>query len=385
MDEFTPAEVFPPGEFIQDELDARGWTQRDLAEIMGCSHRLVNEIVRARRSITPETACKLGEAFGTSAELWLNLESSYRLHVAKPGDGMVRRRARLYELAPVNEIRRRGWIPHTNSIDELEQEVCRFLRIGSVEDEPKLWEHAARKSASYASVTSSQRAWLFRVRQLAEKLDAAPFTDESFQCGLDALRTLLGNANSVSKVSQVLAEAGVRFLVVEPLLGTKIDGACLWLDRTKPVIALSLRYDRIDWFWYTLMHELGHVKNRDGLELPLIPDTDLVGTQAPPEKNKRDIERKADRFAARFLIPPTRLERFATRVAPYFSKAGIRQFAERIGVHPGIVVGQLQHLGKIPYSHNREMLVKVRKHVISSALTDGWGSTPGPVSKGSSS
>ena len=379
MEEFIPVEVFPPGEFVRDELDARGWTQRDLAEIMGCSHRLVNEIVKARRSVTPETARALGAALGTSAELWLNLESSYRLHLSKSDDAMVRRRARVYELAPVSELKRRGWIRDTSRIDELEREICRFFGIEKVEDEPQLWKHAARKSASYESVTPAQRAWLFRVRQLAGRIDAAEFTEEAFRRGLDALRPLLADARLVSEVSRVLARAGVRFLAVEHLSGTRIDGACLWLGPTAPVVALSLRYDRIDWFWHTLMHELGHVQYRDGLDRPLPPDTNLVGDESTPERDKPGIERRADRFAAGFLIRQRELTRFAAGVAPYFSKEKIRQFAERLGVHPGIVVGQLQHRGKIPYRYHRKMLVKVRERVISSALTDGWGSAPGPV------
>lgn len=75
----SPAEVFPPGEFLRDELKARGWTQTDLAEILGRPRRLVNEIVVGKRGISPKTAIGLGAAFGTSAQYWLNLQNSYRL------------------------------------------------------------------------------------------------------------------------------------------------------------------------------------------------------------------------------------------------------------------------------------------------------------------
>jgi addiction module HigA family antidote len=78
MAEHTPAEVFPPGEYIRDELEARGWTQVDLAFIIGRPLQTVNEIVAGRKAITPETARGLAEAFGTSAEVWMNLESVYR-------------------------------------------------------------------------------------------------------------------------------------------------------------------------------------------------------------------------------------------------------------------------------------------------------------------
>ena len=88
-----PAEVFPPGDFIAEELEARGWTQGDLARILGRPLQAVNAIIRGKKAITPETALGLGAAFGTSAEVWLNMETSYRLHQAGPADPDIAERA----------------------------------------------------------------------------------------------------------------------------------------------------------------------------------------------------------------------------------------------------------------------------------------------------
>lgn len=73
-----PAEVFAPGEFIRDAIVHHGWTQTELAEIIGRSVRIVDEIIAAKRSITPEIARELAAALGTSAQYWTNLESMYR-------------------------------------------------------------------------------------------------------------------------------------------------------------------------------------------------------------------------------------------------------------------------------------------------------------------
>lgn len=88
------AQVFPPGEFLREELEARGWTQTDLAEILGWPLQAVNAIINGKKEITPETAIALGAAFGTSAELWLNLESAYRLWKVGPPDPAITARAR---------------------------------------------------------------------------------------------------------------------------------------------------------------------------------------------------------------------------------------------------------------------------------------------------
>jgi HTH-type transcriptional regulator/antitoxin HigA len=88
------AEVFPPGDFIREELEARGWTQADLAAILGRPPQFVSMIVNGKKEITPRTALELASAFGTSARLWLNLEVSYRLAQAAPVDPAIAERAR---------------------------------------------------------------------------------------------------------------------------------------------------------------------------------------------------------------------------------------------------------------------------------------------------
>lgn len=86
----VPAEVFHPGEFLRDELEARGWTQADLAEILGRPLKTVNEVIVGKKAITPETARGLAAAFGTSAQFWMNLESAYQLHRAGANEAAAR-------------------------------------------------------------------------------------------------------------------------------------------------------------------------------------------------------------------------------------------------------------------------------------------------------
>ena len=368
MAERTIAEVFPPGEIIREELEARGWTQLDLADILARPPRLVNEIIGGKRGITPETAKALGEAFGTEPEFWMNLESSYQLHRAKAIDHSIGRRASLYAKAPVKEIIRRKWIEDSESIDVLEKRVEAFLS-----NQPAVWAYAARQSTDYGDANPAQKAWVLRVRHLAT---AAPITRTLSRSSLEAalleLTALKRDAEEVRHVPKILANAGIRFLIVEHLQHTKIDGVCLWLDQDSPVIALSMRYDRIDWFWHTLMHEMGHVLNKDGVRQPTV-DTNLVGSDAQPFEGKPPEEKKADEFAVNFLINQKELDNFIARVHPLYSHSKIVLFSNRIGVHPGIVVGQLHHRNKISWAHSRKMLEKVKEIIVASALTDGWG------------
>jgi HTH-type transcriptional regulator/antitoxin HigA len=92
---FVPAEVFPPGEFLRDELEARGWSQKQFAEILGRPFQLVNGIINGQRRITEETAVELGAALGTSAKVWMNLEATYRLSRVRRPMSEISERAKL--------------------------------------------------------------------------------------------------------------------------------------------------------------------------------------------------------------------------------------------------------------------------------------------------
>lgn len=369
-----PAEVFPPGEYIKDELDARGLSQAEFAEILGRPARVVSEIINAKRAISPETAKEIAAAFGSTPELWMNLESVYRLSKTKNDAGMVARRAKLYQAAPVKEMVRRCWIEGSDNVEVLEKQVRDFFGIRDLDEEPQFWPYAARMSAAYTALT---RTWLYRARHLARAVRARRFGPGGMRAALDRLRELLHEPEEIRHVPDVLAEAGIRFLVVEHLPQTRLDGACFWLSPESPVVAVSLRYDRIDWFWHTLMHELGHVERHHGLQDGEQPvDVDMFGRRpAAGGAEKPEIEREADAFAVRTLIPPEELENFIARVGPLYSQQKIRGFAGRLQVHPGIVVGQLQFRGEVDYSQHRRMLAPVRGIITQAALTDGWGHT----------
>lgn len=370
-----PIESFAPGEFIRDELEARGWTQEVFAEILGKTPRLVSEVITGRRSITPETAHALADAFGTSPELWMNLDSAYKLSKVKvPDSDAIARRAKLYSFAPVKELSKRRWIEGSESIDVLEQRVFDFLGVSSTEEKPKIFLHAARKSSSYDTLTMAQCAWLLRARQLAKGVSTLSFSHAKLRDALTQIHTLLRVPEDARHVPRILAEAGIRFVIVEHLAQTRLDGAAFWLDSRSPVIVLTLRFDRIDYFWHTFIHDLMHLVNKDvgPKDVPLV-DLELVGEKSTPQSELPTMEQRANRDAAVFLLPQSELDDFIVRVRPLYSKKRIRGFADQHGVHPGIVVGQLQHRGEIPWTHSRDLLDRVRNIVTAASLTDGWG------------
>src|SRR5688572_12537898 len=113
---FVPAEPFHPGEYIADEIEARGWTYDDLAAVTGISKRQIINLLQGKSGITPETAIALAEAFGEGHDAigWMNLQAAYELAQAAQEDRQVARKARLFTKVPVRELKRRGWIRETS-------------------------------------------------------------------------------------------------------------------------------------------------------------------------------------------------------------------------------------------------------------------------------
>ncbi len=367
MVERTPAEAFPPGEYLRDELEARNWTQQEFAEIIGRPTRLVNEIIAGKRGITPSTAKEIAAALGTSATFWMNLDAAYQLFRAAPAPERIGNEARLREKFPVREIVRRGWIERSQNPAVLGKRIMSFYEISDLDETPEL-AHAAKRTEYSDERNPLQEAWLYRVRHMAKGLNVPEYSEQKFRAALKELRTFTAAVDEVRHVPRLLAECGVRYVIVEPLPGSKIDGVCMWLDDARPVIGMSLRFDRIDNFWFVLRHEIEHVLRRDGRDVPVV-DANMENTVdegAPPE------EVHANSAAAEFCVPQEKLQDFINRVDPIYSRERLIGFARLLDVHPGIVAGQLRR--KLDrFDLFTTQLVKVRHLITPAALTDGYG------------
>ncbi len=363
------ADCLTPGDLIKKKLADREWSQIDLGMILDRPQPRINEIIRGKTSITPETAVQLAAAFGDSPEEWLLAEVKHRLSAVDPevAEG-VQRRARLYELAPLNELRKRGWIRSKGNLGDVESDLLKLLGTTSLDEAPAI-SAAMRMSSPNIGLTPSQVAWCCRVQQLARLVESAPFDESNLGRCENQLRKLAAYPKEARKVAAVLSEFGIKFVVVQHLTGTKVDGAALWLSDSEPVIGMSLRYDRVDGFWFTLFHELSHIRHRDAPSV----DSEHSVVDDPSLVVKPEFERRADSDASASLIPSEQLESFVRRIGPLYSKDDIVRFAHTIKLHPGVIVGQLQHRGEVGYGAYRPLLSKVRDAVISEALTDGWG------------
>lgn len=368
-------EYATPGQLIAELLERRGWSQRALAVVLEKDESTINKIVAGKGSVTTETALALEDVFGVDAERFLELQRKYDLAVARiasrPDRGRATRAALFADL-PIAAMIKRGWISASDPQDlkAVESGLIKFFGVASA-DEIEVLPHAARKTMVNSEPTAAQMAWLYRVKMIAEDLIVAKFSTAALEQSISKLHKLTVAPEEARNVPRILAECGIRFVIVESLPSAKIDGVCFWIDDMSPVVGLSMRYDRIDNFWFVLRHELEHVRLGHG-RAAMILDTELEGERAGTGADVPEEERLANAAAQDFCVPTKKMDEFISRKAPLFSERDLLGFAKVLGVHPGIVAGQLQHrTGR--FDRFRQHLASVRAHVAGGAAVDGWG------------
>ncbi len=358
-------EVPLPGMYIQEELDARAWSQRDLAFILGIEEAALNKIIKGKTGISVEMSKALAEAFDIDADFFSNLQKSYDLANSAAPDPAISRRALLQTKYPAREMIKRGWIKNLD-VGLLEKQLERFFRADNDNGVVPV-RHVAKKTNAGESPTPIQEAWLYRVMQIAEAMDCKPYSGRKLSDRVKLLKHLMLSANGVARVPSMLAECGLRFVIVEGLPNAKIDGVCLWLDDARPVVGMTLRHDRIDNFWFVLWHELCHVLNNHGKHEAII-DVELEGEKATDSVQ----EREANRYAADHCVAEHEMISFCAGRNGFFSEREVLLFADKLKVHPGVVVGQIHNRTK-RFNLLRKYLVKVREYVLPVATIDGWG------------
>lgn len=369
------SEYRTPGQLLKALLAERGWTQGSLAIVLGVDASVINRICSDQRSIDAKQALSLNRIFGVPARDFLDLQTTYELakaEIEEPPPRDLLRRAQLFGDLPLSAMLKRGWLdaPSVKDVERVEEELTRFFGASSL-DGIALVPHAAKKTDAFGVATPAQSAWVHRVRKIASEMMVSPFSEDALRRALTQLDRLLLAPEEARHVARTLAEAGVRFVVVETLPSAKIDGACLWLDDRSPVVGMSLRFDRIDNFWFVLRHELEHVLRGDGKDTLLLDDLE-GGRASASDASVPEQERLANAAAAEFCVPQKRLQSFIARKDPFFRERDILGFAKTLNIHPGLVAGQLQHNTK-RYDRFRKHQAKIRQFVTSTAVTDGWG------------
>ena len=328
---------FPnPVSAIQFRMDQANLTPRDLVPFIG-SRAKVSEVLSRKRAITMSMARALHQHLGIPADVLLQ-EPGASLTDALPDLEFGR--------FPLRAMAKAGWIPCIKNLKDQAEELVTVLMDragGRVFAAAPLYRKNDSRRVNAKTDDYSLRAWCWQV--LARARDTQPVVEYL----ADAVNPQL--LREVARMSvledgpvqarEFLAQHGVGLEYVNHLPKTHLDGAALRLPDGRPVIGLTLRYDRIDYFWFTLLHELGHVGlhlgNCSG-ETGFVDDHSLRGVESGGTDT---TEQEADQLAQDALIPPEIWDDGIILENP--GPMAVLQMAWEAQVHPAIVAGRVRY------------------------------------------
>ena len=208
-------------------------------------------------------------------------------------------------------------------------------------------------NATFAGVARNQcdigaiSAWLRLGEREAEKLNTRSYDRSGFEAALDEIRALTVEPPEVfePRVRALLRRAGVGFVLVPAIPRARVSGVARWLSPQHPLIQLSLYGKTNDKFWFTFFHEAAHILLHAGDKKSVWLDDAAAGQVT------ESAEREANAWAADKLIPP----RYVPDFVSLYDTASVYVFASKVGIHPGIVVGRLQHDRLIPFERMNDL------------------------------
>lgn len=315
-----------PTKAIKEFLSLRSYPEAYLAKILKSRSR-ASELLSGKKGASLSDIRALCSALDIPVELLLAVDSPQR-----GMDDSFTKRSPL-----INEMVKRGWLKEAAKKDPQEafSDLCKAAGFSSVDNANNAcFRQQARKNIKTDSL--ALQAWLLGVHLEAKKIEVK----QKYRPKLvgptlleDIVHDLSASSKMLGSIQDYLAHKGIRFLMVRHLKGTYIDGAVFCMQDGSPVIALTGRYDRLDNFWFTLLHELahlvlGHVSLDNGV---IFDDMDIV-----PQD---EWEIRADEMASDIVIPPSAWREFCkSRV----SHSAIMDFALDLGISPAIVAGRIR-------------------------------------------
>jgi len=317
-----------PVEAIRFRMEQAGLKPQDLVPYIG-SRSKVSEVLNRKRALSLKMIRALNKGLGIPAEVLLQ----------EPGAAIPDEIPELdYDKFPLAEMLKRGWVEGfggtlSEAKEQSEEVVRSFLKtISNFELQPALMRQHIRTGASMDE--HALLAWRARVMILAQRETVASFQPGSITSEFMQRLVNLSYMDAGPELAQeFLAKNGIHLVTVQHLPRTHLDGAAMILPEGAPLVALTLRHDRLDNFWFTLCHELAHLalhfdRDKDSW---FVDDLDAEGDQ---------IENEADEFAANSLIPHEIWQRAAVRSDR--TTASVRAFAASLRIHPAIVAGRIR-------------------------------------------
>ncbi len=348
---WSPDWAVHPGEHLAEYIENKGWSQAEFARLAGLTPKLVSTIINGTNPVSAETALKLEHVLGMKADIWTGLQADWDLHEARKARQQNADESRAFLAKfPVRELIARNVLQRGASTEAMCEGLLTLLGIGT----PGAYEARLRNlavqhrhSKTYESDENHVAAWLMLGERRARRMNLPAFDEGRFASAVAEVRGMTCERVEVfaPRMVDICARSGVAVVFEPSLPSTKLFGSARWMDGNRAIIQMSLRMKANDHFWWTFFHEAGHVMLHRGRTFA--DDQGGVGDGAEDE---------ADAWAEDQLVGSERFAQFC-RTVPR-SEAAVRAFAYEVGLHPGIIVGMLQHRGILPYTHLNGLKVR---------------------------
>lgn len=339
--EYNDVFAFHPGYYISEIIDDMGLNQEEFAIRMGTTPKTLSKLVNGQTNLTNDLSQKLATMLGTSVDVWLNLQQKYNEKIIEIDKAkIIDAQKEVMSNIDYSYFVKVAGLPPTTDIKEKILHLCAFLKIADLRILLKpdfLASHRTGIGSLEDKNLINARAWLQTAMNFAKDLEVSPFDPEKLKSFLPEIRSMTLQKPDVfiPRLRQVFSESGVVFILLPHLKNSGINGAVKWCGRDKVVLAMNDRGCYADTFWFSLAHEIRHVFQQKIKTVFLSPEVkDIFQIES-------DLESDADKFAQEFLIPAREYAKL--NLNGDISKECIVDFAESIGIDPGIVVGRLQH------------------------------------------
>lgn len=327
--------ISPPGDTLAEILDMKSISQAELALRMGRPLKTINEIIKGKSAITPETAIQLERVLGTEADFWLRRENQYRLDLAgiEEAEALLDKKEWISSF-PLSAMKKLRWIEYENDVLGEAAAIYSFFGVSGQESYKKyyfdkVYEAAYRMSAKSNKNPYCVSAWLRQGERQAEALQAGEYNPQTFKEALIEIKTLMAKQPSkfFKKLQSVCLNAGVKVVYTPSLPHTHLHGSTRWVN-DYPLIQLTNLYNRNDIFWFTFFHEAGHIIKHGKKDLYV---EGLVKEETPAEK-------EADDFAIKYTL--TKEQENELRVYFPLNKKTVISFAEKYNTNPAMIIGR---------------------------------------------
>lgn len=333
--------AFHPGYYIAGIIEDMGISQTEFATRLGTTGKTLSQLVNGQINLSNELAKKLSVMMGTSIELWLNLQNTYDQKVIE-----IEQEKELDEQDTVAKqidysyFEKEAGLPAVSSIREKVLNLCKYFMISDLRilKEPDFLVNfrTGINTVEEKNIINS-RAWIQTAINKAKEINTEPFDSKKLTAYLPKFREMTVQDPSVfyPRMKELFAECGVSFVLLPHLKNSGVNGAVKWINANSVVLAMNNRGLDADKFWFSLFHEIKHVLQQK-------IKTVFINAQGSEMQDMNEtLEAEADSFASSYLIPEVKLKEFAPN--SFTSDNDILRFAESIGIHPGVVVGRLQH------------------------------------------